>query len=69
MVPYLPRHTNINVLSIVNGILENGSFVVAVDKTMESLLRTEDLDGDCLITVDDHGPKVIALTFGSQLNG
>ena len=54
-----------NILSIVNGILENGSFVVAVDKTMESLLRTEDLDGDCLITVDDHGPKVLALTLGS----
>ena len=52
-------------LSIVNGILERGNFVVAVDKTMESLLRTEDLDGDCLITVDDHGPKVLASTVGS----
>ena len=32
---------------------------------MESLLRTEDLDGDCLITVDDHGPKVLASALGS----
>lgn len=54
-----------NILSIVNGMLEKGSFVVAVDKTMESLLRAEDLDGDYLITVDDHGPKVLALIFGS----
>lgn len=52
-------------MSIVNGILERGSFVVAVDETMESLLRTEDLDGDCLITVDDRGPKVLASTFES----
>ena len=52
-------------LSTVNGILQRGSFVVEVDKTMESLLCTEDLDGDCLITVDDHGPKVLASTLGS----
>ena len=52
-------------LSTVDGTLERGKFSVAVDKSMESLLRTEDLDGDDLITVDDHGPKVLASTFGS----
>ena len=65
ITPYLTRYTDMNILSVVNGILEKGSFVVAVDKTMESLLRAEDLDGDCLITVDDHGPKVLPLTFAS----
>ncbi len=32
--------------------------VVAVNTTKEELLRREDTDGDGLITVDDHGPKV-----------
>ena len=36
---------------------------------MESLLRTEDLDGDGLITVDDDGPKVFVSTPGSWLDG
>lgn len=31
---------------------------VAVDATIEELLRREDTDGDFLITVDDRGPKV-----------
>ncbi len=35
-----------------------GKFILEVDSTMEALLKSEDLDGDGLITVDDCGPKV-----------
>ena len=45
-------------ISTVDGVLKRGNFVLATDESMKSLLRAEDIDGDCLITVDDGGPKV-----------
>lgn len=32
--------------------------MVNVESTMNALLEQEDVDRDCLITVDDNGPKV-----------
>ena len=58
-----------HILSIVDGTLNRGKFDVAVDKSIKSLLCTEDLDGDGLITVDDHGPKVLASILGAWQDG
>lgn len=44
--------------SIDDNIPATGKFILEVDSTMRALLKSEDLDGDGLITVDDCGPKV-----------
>ena len=33
-------------------------YALPIEETMAELLRQEDLDGDCLITIEDGGPKV-----------
>lgn len=39
----------------------NQELLVNVDQTLKDLFEKEDIDGDHQITVDDHGPKQIAL--------
>ncbi|GME72683.1 unnamed protein product [Ambrosiozyma monospora] len=36
-------------------------FISDIDATLEELLRNEDTDGNCQITIDDKGPKVLKL--------
>ena len=38
---------------------------IPVQSALETLLQSEDLDDDKLITVDDEGPKVLDPTFKS----
>lgn len=44
-------------------MLGKGKFVVVVDATKAALLQNEDIDGDCLITIEDSGPKSFALSI------
>ena len=41
-----------------SGLARDRRFILAVETTLKDLLLQEDLDGNGLITVDDHGPKV-----------
>ncbi|RMZ76757.1 hypothetical protein DV737_g4666, partial [Chaetothyriales sp. CBS 132003] len=59
--PYPPRRTSHD-----EYLEQDQELLIDVERTLKDLIEQEDVDGDQQITIDDHGPKHIALgTFGS----